>query len=85
MVVQELGQPHGAAAPLPGTAWGVAAPAGQRRARQATAGQAEPVAVAGLAWGIGPIKGGAVAEGPLQQLLRAGAGPGLRGGLGAGC
>ena len=86
------GQAHRAAAPLPPATGGIAAPAGQGGAYQATAGQAELVVVVGLAEAGGVLEGGAVVEGPLQQLLRAdclhginpGLGVGLKGGWGAG-
>ena len=88
VVPQEGCQGHRPAAPLPGATWGIAAPAGHRCAGQAAAGQAEPVAVAGFAGGVRLGEGGAVAEGPLPQTVRAalrpGDGPGWGAGVGAG-
>ena len=85
---QEGRQGHRPAAPLPGAAWGIAAPAGHRGAGQAAARQAEPVVVAGFAWGVRLGEGGAVAEGPLPQTVRAalrpGDGPGWGAGVGVG-
>ena len=85
---QEGRQGHRPAAPLPGAVWGIAAPAGHRGACQAAARQAEPVVVAGFAGGVRLGEGGAVAEGPLPQTVRAalrpGDGPGWGAGVGAG-
>ena len=81
---QEGRQGHRSAAPLPRATWAMAAPAGHRCAGQAAAGQAEPVAVAGFAGGVRLGEGGAVAEGPLPQAVRAALRPGGGFGFGAG-